>query len=529
MTIRPRLEDQEYTDFRELIQERTGLRIGENRREVFARALRESAKQSDCKDLGHFRVILQAASTDSAPWDDLIKRLTIGETHFFRHPEQIEALRRHILPDLVARRWTERTLRLWSAGCATGEEPYTLAILLRRLLPDIGRWKVQLLATDINRQALANAAAGRFRDWSFRETNPESCADLFTRTGKGYLLDDAVRRMVSFSYLNLADGPYPSSANQTSHLDLILFRNVSIYLPYSVIHSIADRFYQCLQPGGWLMVGPSETNHEIYGRFQSLNFSGAVVYQKMGRLSAAPEQPGAERMRSIQTTHRPLDFAEAKRPSFPDHEPRRFLRDLKGDTPRPDPAADAGDAVPSAPPPDRNASGSEPETDAYRRGEAFMKQRRYREARESFLTHLARDDGSVPARYQMARLEANLGRLAEARQWAEQAVEKDPLRSEIHYTLALIHKEQEETDEAIRRLKKAIYLDPDFVLAHFTLFHLYERTGQRTVAERHRLLAMDLAARMSPDAVLAGSDDLTAGQLMAMARTDTGESPATAG
>jgi chemotaxis protein methyltransferase CheR len=119
----------------------------------------------------------------------------------------------------------------------------------------------------------------------------------------------------------------------------------------------------------------------------------------------------------------------------------------------------------------------------------------------------------------MARLEADAGRFNEARKWGEKALDHDPLRSEIHYTLALVHETHGELQEAIHRLKKVIYLDPNFILAHFGLFHLYERTGNLIEAERHRTLAVHLASKLSPDAVLPGSDDLTAGQLLNMAQT----------
>jgi len=121
-------------------------------------------------------------------------------------------------------------------------------------------------------------------------------------------------------------------------------------------------------------------------------------------------------------------------------------------------------------------------------------------------------------RYRMACLEANVGRLNEARKWAEQALDHDPLRSEVHYMLALVHQVQGELQEAINRLKKVIYLDPNFILAHFGLSHLYQRTGNTIEAERHRILAVHLASKLSPDTVLPGSDDLTAGQLLTMAQ-----------
>jgi chemotaxis protein methyltransferase CheR len=174
---------------------------------------------------------------------------------------------------------------------------------------------------------------------------------------------------------------------------------------------------------------------------------------------------------------------------------------------------------PSPAPPSKKGADVDEWDDLCHRGEEFMKQHRYDEARQCFLSCLSSKDSSITAQYKMARLEANAGRLNEARKWAEQALHHDPFRSEVHYTLALVHQVQGEIQEAINRLKKVIYLDPNFILAHFGLFHLYQRTGSPIESERHRVLAVHLASKLSPDTVLSGSDDLTAGQLLAMAQT----------
>ena len=236
------LDEKNYLRFYELIQMRTGIRVGENRREILTQALKEGLESVKCTGLHQFFSCLQDAQTDSEVWNNLVRKITVGETYFFRDSDTIEALRRYILPDLIARHQTDRTLRLWSAGCATGEEPYTLAILLRQILSDIDRWKILILATDINRQFLSQAIAGRYRAWSFRETDPATQSTYFTRDGDTFTLEPAVREMVTFAYHNMADDNYPSPTNQTSNLDLILCRNVTIYLPTSLIHDIANRF-----------------------------------------------------------------------------------------------------------------------------------------------------------------------------------------------------------------------------------------------------------------------------------------------
>jgi chemotaxis protein methyltransferase CheR len=534
MTKKYHLDDTNYLRFCELIQARTGIRVGESRRRVLAHALKESAESADYADLDQLFSSLWEAQTDSEVWNDLIRKVTIGETYFFRDSEMIDALRRHILPNLRACHRTDRTLRLWSAGCATGEEPYTLAILLRQLFSDIDEWRILILATDINRQALKHAVTGRYRDWSFRETDPAVRDAYFTHDGSTYTLKPVLREMVTFAYHNLAEDNYPLPTNQTDNLDLILCRNVTIYLPILLIHDIANRFYQCLSNGGWLIVGPSETHLEIYRQFRTLSFNGATAYQKVADSPPATglwsAVPGVSQISPTLIKQSPRVAEPFAPPLLNPTNEIGIIQLPEDETSRTKSKVDLSSSQPECQDslrvdPERLQStfsktrfGIAERVDLCQQGEALMKQHRYDEARQCFLSCLAREPDSIRAAYWMACLEANVGRLEEAQTWAEKALHHDPLLSEIHYKLALIHEAQGELREAVSRLKKVIYLDPNFILAHFGLFHLYQRTANPIEAERHRTVAVHLASKLPPDTVLPGSDDLTAGQLLAMAR-----------
>jgi tetratricopeptide (TPR) repeat protein len=153
----------------------------------------------------------------------------------------------------------------------------------------------------------------------------------------------------------------------------------------------------------------------------------------------------------------------------------------------------------------------------YQKGLVWLQKRQYREAMQSFLTYLQHQPKDAAACHQIARLYANEGQLATAQQWAEQAIEHNPFYEEAYYTLALIQRERGELEAAIPRLKKALYLKPDFILAHLSLADFYQQLGRSADATRHRDLAIRLAARLAPETVLPGSDDLLAGQLLARA------------
>lgn len=502
-------DDSAYAVWRDLVLERTGLMFGPRRRESLGRAIAERSERAGCTDLEQYCSRLKASPTDSPVWDDLVKALTICETYFFREPEQIEALRTHILPELIARHETDRTLRIWSAGCATGEEAYTLAILLRQVLADLASWSVLILGTDINRQALHAASVARYRDWSFRQVDPELRRRYFQQHGEWSELNPDIRGMVKFAYLNLADDVYPSETNHTASIDLILCRNVSIYLPEKVTRSIAQRFWSCLSPGGWLMVGPSEAYHEYYSQFRLTSLGGAVAYQKGWNSPAkALDAAAPVRMRPRSGERKPswsqLDFSS---PTLPD-----ITAPSRVDLNRPvrSSAAPAAAIHPS------NATADPDPQRLCEDGLVHLKNRRYEEARHCLVGCLKANPDHAHAKFLMARLEANLRRLDHARQWAHHAVAADPLRSEAHYVLGLVMQEQGEPELALASFKKAVYLDADFALAHFSLANLYQRAGKEKEATRHRAQAVKLARSQSPETVLPGSEDVTAGRLLAL-------------
>jgi chemotaxis protein methyltransferase CheR len=221
-----------------------------------------------------------AAAAGGPAWEAIVARLTIGETYFFRNMPQFDALRQHIIPELLRRREATRGLRIWSAGCATGEEPYSVAITVGDMLPADHFWHVSILATDINAQFLTRAREALYGEWSFRETPDELRSRFWAREQGRWRLRPQIRRMVSFARLNLAEPCYPSVANGTCALDLLLCRNVTIYFDDLTTRQVVERFYNALAPGGWLIVGHTEPQASVYQRFEVHNFPHTVVYRK---------------------------------------------------------------------------------------------------------------------------------------------------------------------------------------------------------------------------------------------------------
>jgi chemotaxis protein methyltransferase CheR len=177
---------------------------------------------------------------------------------------------------------------VWCAGCATGEEAYSLAIAVRSVLPDVDTWQVTVLATDLNRGYLARAEAGLYGDWSLRDTDSAFKMANFTAEGKRFRVRPELREMVRFGHLNLAEDGYPSAAGGTTGLDLILCRNVLLYFGQELSQRVVGRLRTALVPGGWLVLGPSDPRPGLLAEFEMRASDGAVVYRRVDREVVLP-------------------------------------------------------------------------------------------------------------------------------------------------------------------------------------------------------------------------------------------------
>ncbi len=213
---------------------------------------------------------------------DLASYLTIGETYFFREKKSFDFLEQIYLPELIRKRYeSERRLSVWCAGCATGEEAYSLAIALTQSIPDIHRWNISILATDINPLFLEKARLGIYKKWSFRTNTPEFIRKYFTTAGENeFHIRPEIKKLVKFSSLNLAEDCYPSSVNKTQSSDIIFCRNVLIYFSPEGNKFVTERLYNSLINGGILVVSPVEMTGMIYPKFNKITYSGFTIYQK---------------------------------------------------------------------------------------------------------------------------------------------------------------------------------------------------------------------------------------------------------
>jgi chemotaxis protein methyltransferase CheR len=325
-------------------------------------------------------------------------------------------------------------------------------MLLDRLIPDIEKWNVTLLATDINPHFVRKAAAGVYGKWSFRETPEWVRERYFTRQRNGrYELLPRIRKLVTFSHLNLADDAYPSLISNTNAMDVILCRNVLMYFTPERARQVATNFHRALLNGGWLIVSPTETSNTLFAPLSDVSFPGIMLYRKVDGEAS-----------------RPVAFGEP-------------------------PPAPQLPVIPEPMPPSVELP---LETTAVESITAPVK---------------TLDDSGAYA--DAARICAGEGRLDEAVEWCERLISSDRLNPAHYYLLATIQQELGRIDAAAQSLVRALYIDANFVLAGFALANLRLSQGRRQEAERHFTNVLTSLRLRAQDEILPESDGLTVGRL----------------
>lgn len=226
--------------------------------------------------------LLLNASTDKGhqEWELLISKITNTESFFFRDKGQFKLLRNYIFPKIIAEKSNSKTLRICSAGCSTGEEAYSIAILLKELIPDLNNWNIKILGIDINAAAIQKAKNGVYRPWSFRGLDKSIQQRFFKENKKIFYINETIRTMVDFQVGNLLDMSFLDPFSNIVDMDLILCRNVFIYFDNSAIETILNRFYNALLPSGYLLVGHTELHGQKSNRFHIKIFEESIAYQR---------------------------------------------------------------------------------------------------------------------------------------------------------------------------------------------------------------------------------------------------------
>jgi chemotaxis protein methyltransferase CheR len=400
---------------------------------------------------------LDDGATGPREWERIESAVTINETFFFRFEEQFQALRETILPGLIAARGERRQLRIWSVGCSTGAEPYSIAILLHRLLgARLADWRVAILGTDIDAEALATARAGLFGRWALRSMAAAERAVLFVAEGERFRLKPEYRAMVRFERQNMMALLEGAAPLELDGFDLILCRNVLIYfradMATALVGALADR----LRPDGALLVGHAEPNPGFDAVATPVDAGGVLAYRRLGTVTPAATATPPAIVPPVAVAPRPVAAVP----------PKPVMR------PRPVPvvAAAAPDAVADA-------------------------------------------DAVAVVRGLLSE-----GAVAGALDAAQAALAVRPQDAVLHYLAAIGAEAADDRDGAEAGYRRAVYLENGFAMAHYLLGRLYLARGRAADGRRALANAARVVAALPTDAPLAEGEGMTAGDLVAAVR-----------
>ena len=280
------ISEHELSEIRGLIESRSGILFDDSRERFFSTRVREHA---EARNLARGTDLLRLIQNSNVEYDSLLQRLLTQETAFFRYPGVFDALEKRVLPELQTRKFWEnpRSLRIWSAGCATGEEAYSIAITVADALQFAETWNVHLLATDISREALEHAESGVYDLRDMEQVSLQHREQYFTRFATHFTIKPHIRSMVTFAPMNLAQVVYMGK------FDCIFCMNVLIYFSKERQAQLVQRFFDYLEPGGYLFLGHAESVSRADVKFETHTHRDVRIYQKPASLRRTVTQERA--------------------------------------------------------------------------------------------------------------------------------------------------------------------------------------------------------------------------------------------
>lgn len=449
--------------FKELLHQRSGLHFSVSNWRLLERGLQRRMQALQIGTPQRYFAYLGQEEENRDEFNKLVGLLTVGETCFFRYRSHHDALIHQVFPGLIERNAGSQRLRIWSAGCSTGEEPYSLGMKLLDNFPQLVTWDVQILATDINKRSLRQAREGVYMERALRQAEARYRERYFRLVDGYFLIEPQVRRLVRFAHLNLQADQFPNAGNGTNGLDLILCRNVLIYFHLETIRQIVARFADCLNPQGYLFLGHAETLQYVSDRFIRHHQQNAFYYQL--------KEPQAAKVVTVQS-----------RPAVPPTVPPQPSRTM------PSPQAQPGGSPPaktssSAPPQTRiadpPAQAARPDVDQlYQQAMMAFDREEFAVADRLFDQVLA-----IQADYPLAMvgkglLCANQGQYDESRKWCARAIHHDDLCPAAYLLRGLILDMEEQLERALVEYQKVLWLDRDFVMAHYFSAKVHGRLTQ---------------------------------------------------
>lgn len=516
MTSTSNISSQLRQAFAEAIAQKIGIKIRQVEQDSLAQKiwLRIRALQLAAPEQ-YYQLLSLPGPASEREWQCLAELLTNNESYFFRDRQQLNLLKNQIFPQLIKqkRQQGNLTLRVWSAGCSTGQEPYSLAIILKELLLDINAWNLAIFGTDIDLAALNQARAGIYSEWSFRDTEPRIKQQYFEFKARNYQIEPSIRQMVTWQKLNLLSDQFPQLFSSLREIDLIVCRNVFIYFGSATIGKVLAKFYDTLQPGGYLLVGHSELAGQNLSRFQAQSFPQSLIYQRRqsnllasqnnSLLSKVEQQPVA------QTNKPPINpqcFLPPVQPQVKPHKPQLIPQLLKMDVA----VAIAAQAM----------SAQEDAQKLLQQAKHLWQQKQSNLALKKAEQALAIQPDNIAACCLLGKIYLELDQLDLAIAMSDRTAAIDSMNLELNYLLAEIALYQDDRPMAKKILKKILYLDPESIKAPIELNRLYQQAGDRPRASKMAQQAIKMLQKLPNSQLLPTCNNLSVAELIFQLKTN---------
>ncbi len=430
-----KLTEEDFERFRKLISQASGIFFDRGKWEILRLGLSDRAQAAGADSLADYYDLLTTKPDREEELRRLLEHVSVQETQFFRNLPQFDALRKYIIPELIRRKaGAHRTIRMWSAGCSTGQEVYSLAMSMLDVMPDMSAWNISIIGTDLNQHALDVAKRGWYPEKHMTGLDRLHIESYMKQVDGGYRVNDAVRDMVGFQRMNLVTDPLPIIEIGTC--DIIFCRNVIIYFTHETAKFVIEHFFDILNPGGYLFLGHSETLWKMSNKYSLVEIGDAFIYKK----SLPRGINGRRFIPDRRMRQGPL--------------PHGVISDRRKKPSRRDVSSSPG--IQLVPIPDSKSSSSEAETTA--------------------------DVDLVFTPVEEAKTLLELGEYDKAVESLNKALESEGTNPEVYFLLGLASEKKDEFDDAADFFRKTIYCDDKYSIAYFHLASLLEKKGSLKAA-----------------------------------------------
>ncbi|MBR8827137.1 MAG: tetratricopeptide repeat protein [Gomphosphaeria aponina SAG 52.96 = DSM 107014] len=485
-------------DLISLVTQHTGLKTREQDKDTFKEKIWLRLKELKLNLLADYYQLLAAFNSKSEEeWEKLFLLLTNTESYFFRDQGQFNLLRNPIIPEIIERQQNSKSIRICSAGCSTGEEPYSLAILLKELIGDLAQWNLQIWGIDINQEALLKARKGIYSAWSFRSVDEEIQRRYFREIKNQYHLESSIKQMVKFHQVNLVKDLLPQPQLDLKDFDLIICRNVFIYFDTQAVSNVLDKFYHSLQPLGYLLTGHAELYGQNLSRFEAKLFPDSIIYQRQRETQShnfSPTFSQKENLnQSLVTINNELKIENYAQKGL--------------ETKKTQPAKKT-DPI--------KTNYQLPENDEHLMEEAakLVQEKAYDLAINKLNQVLKKQPRNFHAYYLMAQIYANRGKYQKASEYCQKALAINSFAVKPHYLLAQMAEETGDLEAAKQAFKKIIYLEHNSLAAYLALSNIYQQEGEEKRSKKMLFTALNILRQLPPSTKIPEQGNLTAAELI---------------